>query len=70
MPDTTIAGNVHDLAGVVVFGSLIGAAVLLGRCIPGAAPWGYLIAAVIATSFLACTILVALRLRRHTSQRT
>jgi hypothetical protein len=58
--DTTIAGNVHDLAGVAVFGSLIGAAVLLGRCIPGATLWGYLIAAVIATSFLACSILVAL----------
>lgn len=58
--DTTIAGNVHDLAGVVVFGSLIGAAVLLGRCISDAAPWGYLIAAVIATSFLACSVLVAL----------
>lgn len=58
------SGSVHDLAGGVVFAGLIGAAALLGRALGGhrtrAALIGYLVAAVVATSFVACSLLAAL----------
>jgi hypothetical protein len=58
------SGTVHDLAGGVVFVSLTGAAALLGRSLRGvlaaAAPLGYLIATLVALSFVACSVLVGL----------
>jgi|KBSSwiStaDraftv2_1062776.scaffolds.fasta_scaffold158603_2 hypothetical protein len=56
----SLSGSIHDLAGGVVFISLTIAAVLLGRSTPGNAKRGYLVAAVVATSFVACSVMAAL----------
>lgn len=60
----SVSGSVHDLAGAVVFASLTGAAALLGRALrnrlPHSAAMGYLVATVVAASFVACSVLVTL----------
>jgi hypothetical protein len=60
----SVSGSLHDMAGAILFASLTGAAALLGRSLRGtlayAAPVGYLVAAVVAGSFVACSVLAAL----------
>lgn len=60
----SVRGSLHDIAGALLFASLTGAAALLGRSLRGslayAAPLGYLVAAVVAGSFVACSVLAAL----------
>lgn len=59
----SLTGTVHDLAAIVVFSSLAGASVLLGRSlrdVRGAAFFGQVIAAVVVLSIIVCSALVAL----------
>jgi hypothetical membrane protein len=56
----SLIGGVHDLAGALVFVSLTIAAVLVGRSMPGNARRGYLVAAIVVASFVACSVLAAL----------